>query len=207
MQFFKIFICNILCLSLALAGVIDDGSTRGITSDTEDQELKRTVPEPAITTTNSDEMLLLDSMNAGRATFEKLFIETEERQGGNPNSRRDLESHTTDVEISEHALNLTGRADLPTMSDAFAYCVTCVWACKVATDSLNLGQSKQFHRCFWVECFGGSNACADHLMDWAKFVRGGIDEFPTAAQFKQAWQQFWRPLYEPLNKKAIEEEE
>lgn len=92
MQFFKIFICNILCLSLALAGVIDDGSTRGITSDTEDQELKRTVPEPAITTTNSDEMLLLDSMNAGRATFEKLFIETEERQGGNPNSRRDLES-------------------------------------------------------------------------------------------------------------------
>ncbi|KAK1521028.1 hypothetical protein CABS01_05533 [Colletotrichum abscissum] len=206
MQFFKIFICNVLCLSLALAGVIVDGSTRSITSDTEDQELKRTVPEPATTITDSDEMLMLDSMNAGRATFERLLVETGERQDGISNSRRDVESQTTDVEIRELALNLTERADLVAISDSFACCVTCVWACKVAIESMRLTQAKQFHKCFWLECFAGSQACANHLMDWAKYVGGGIDEFPTAAQFAQAWKQVWRPMYEPLNQKAIEEE-
>lgn len=91
MQFFKIFICHVLCLSLALAGVIDDRSTRSITSGTEDQELKRTVSEPAITTPNSDEMLL-DSINTGRATFAKLIVGSGERQDGISNWLRDGES-------------------------------------------------------------------------------------------------------------------
>ncbi|KAK7457516.1 hypothetical protein Landi51_01649 [Colletotrichum acutatum] len=206
MQFFKIFICNVLCLYLALAGVIDDGSTRSITSDTEDRELKRTVPEPAVTKPNSDEMLLLDSINAGRATFEKLLVESGERQESISNSPRDVESQTTDVEIREATLNLTGRANLAAMSDSFAYCVACVWAWKAATDSMNLGQAKQFHKCFWLECFAGSHACASHLMEWARIIGGGPDDFPTDAQFTQAWQQLWRPMYEPLNQKVIEEE-
>ncbi|KAL2883475.1 hypothetical protein SGCOL_001157 [Colletotrichum sp. CLE4] len=145
MHFFKIFIYNGLCLSLALAGVIDDRSSRSVTGDTEDQELKRTVPELVITTPDSNERLPDSTDNTERASLEIVAARYEDTQGGNSNSPRDAHPQMTDVEIREAALNLTERDDPKQMSDGLANCVSCVWVCKTAATNILLPEAKLFH--------------------------------------------------------------
>ncbi|KAK1625581.1 hypothetical protein BDP81DRAFT_397380 [Colletotrichum phormii] len=145
MQFFKIFIYNVLCLSLALAGVIDDRSSRSITSDTENQELKRTVPELVIITPNNNERLPDSTGNTERANFDNVAARDEDTQGGNSNSPRNAQPQMTDVKIHEAALNLTERDDPPQMSDDLANCVSCVWVCKTAATNILLPEEKLFH--------------------------------------------------------------
>ncbi|OHF02328.1 hypothetical protein CORC01_02321 [Colletotrichum orchidophilum] len=116
MHFFKILVYNIVCLSLALAGVIDDGSARSVTSFTENQELERAVPEPVAITSNSKDVLLSSTGNTKRTDLDKTAAGNEDMQDRGPGilpAPHDAELETMEVEEREVAItnDLIGRDD------------------------------------------------------------------------------------------------